>query len=78
MGCLAALGASAGFRAADTWTSDLKSAMTIVVQNPRDDVALGRAANLVAQVEGVTSATAMSTERAKELLKIMVPTWARP
>ncbi|MEN9856183.1 MAG: hypothetical protein RLZZ157_1309, partial [Pseudomonadota bacterium] len=37
LGCLAALAAAAGFRAADTWTSDLKSAMTIVVQSPRDD-----------------------------------------
>lgn len=69
LGCLAALGASAGFRAADTWTSDLKSAMTIVVQNPRDDAALARATTIAKGVEGVTSATAMSRERAKDLLK---------
>jgi cell division transport system permease protein len=69
LGCLAALGATAGFRAADTWTSDLKSAMTIVVQNPRDDASLARAADIAGRVDGVTRATAMSRERAKDLLK---------
>jgi cell division transport system permease protein len=69
LGCLAALGASAGFRAADTWTSDLKSAMTVVVQNPRDDAALARAASLVERIEGVTKATPMSKDRAKDLLR---------
>jgi cell division transport system permease protein len=69
LGCLAALGAAAGFRAADTWTSDLKSAMTVVVQNPRDDASLTRAAQIVGQIEGVTRADAMSKERAKDLLK---------
>jgi cell division transport system permease protein len=69
LGCLAALGATAGFRAADTWTSDLKSAMTVVVQNPRDDASLTRAADIAGRVEGVTRATAMSRERAKVLLK---------
>jgi cell division transport system permease protein len=68
LGCLAALGAAAGFRAADTWTSDLKSAMTIVVQNPRDDASLARAAGLVRTIEGVTRSDPMSTDRAKELL----------
>lgn len=69
LGCLAALGAAAGFRAADTWTSDLKSAMTIVVQSPRDDASLAKAAQIAAAVPGVTTATAMSRTRAKELLK---------
>ena len=69
LGCLAALGAAAGFRAADTWTSDLKSAMTIVVQNPRDDASLARAALLVGQIDGVTRSVVMSRDRAKELLK---------
>ncbi len=69
LGCLAALGAAAGFRAADTWTSDLKSAMTVVVQNPRDDASLARAAQIVGQIEGVTRSVAMSRERAKDLLK---------
>jgi cell division transport system permease protein len=68
LGCLAALGAAAGFRAADTWTSDLKSAMTVVVQNPRDDASLVRAATLVRTIEGVTRADPMSRERAKDLL----------
>lgn len=69
LGCLSALGAAAGFRAADTWTSDLKSAMTVVVQNPRDDASLARAAAIVRQLEGVTRADAMSRQRAKDLLK---------
>lgn len=69
LGCLAALGAAAGFRAADTWTSDLKSAMTVVVQNPRDDASLVRAAQMLSQIEGVTRSVAMSRERAKDLLK---------
>jgi cell division transport system permease protein len=69
LGCLAALGATAGFRAADTWTSDLKSAMTVVVQNPRDDAALARAAEIAKGIEGVTRADAMSKERAKDLLR---------
>jgi cell division transport system permease protein len=69
LGCLAAFGAAAGFRAANTWTSDLKSRMTVVVQNPRDDAALTRAAQIVARVDGVTGADAMSKQRAKDLLK---------
>ncbi len=69
LGCLAALGAAAGFRAADTWTSDLKSAMTVVVQNPRDDASLARAAQIVGRIDGVTRSVAMSRERAKDLLK---------
>jgi cell division transport system permease protein len=69
LGCLAALGAAAGFRAADTWTSDLKSAMTVVVQNPRDDASLARAAQIVGTIEGVTRSVAMTNERAKDLLK---------
>jgi cell division transport system permease protein len=69
LGCMAAMGALTGFRAADTWTSDLKSAMTIVVQSPRDDAALSRAAQIVGNIDGVTSATAMSRDRAKEMLK---------
>jgi cell division transport system permease protein len=69
LGCLAAFGAAAGFRAADTWTRDLKSAMTIVVQSPRDDASLTRAAQIVSDIEGVTRADAMSRDRAKDLLK---------
>lgn len=69
LGCLAGLGASAGFRAANTWTSDLKSAMSVVVQNPRTDEDLGRAALIVGRVQGVTRSEAMSRERARELLR---------
>lgn len=69
LGCLAALGAAAGFRAADSWTSDLKSAMTVVVQNPRDDASLARAAQIVGTIEGVTRSVAMTNARAKDLLK---------
>jgi cell division transport system permease protein len=69
LGCLAALGATAGFRAADTWTSDLKSAMTVVVQNPRDDASLAKAAEIAKGIDGVTRADPMSRQRAKDLLK---------
>jgi cell division transport system permease protein len=69
LGCLAAMGATAGFRAADTWTSDLKSAMTVVVKNPRDDAALARAAEIAKGIEGVTRAQALSRDGAKDLLR---------
>ncbi|GIU66767.1 cell division protein FtsX [Candidatus Phycosocius spiralis] len=69
LGCLAGLGASAGFRAASTWTSDLKSAMSIIVQSPRGDEDLERAALIVGRIEGVTRSETMSRERAKELLR---------
>ncbi|MFN7496870.1 MAG: cell division protein FtsX [Hyphomonadaceae bacterium] len=69
LGCLAGLGASAGFRAANTWTSDLKSAMSVVVQSPRTDEDLARAAVIVGRVPGVTRSEAMSRDRAKELLR---------
>ncbi|GBF56548.1 hypothetical protein PbB2_00205 [Candidatus Phycosocius bacilliformis] len=69
LGCLAGLSASAGFRAADTWTSDLKSAMSVVVQSPRGDADLTRAAAIVGRVAGVTRSEAMSRDRAKELLR---------
>ena len=69
LGCLAGLGASAGFRAANTWTSDLKSAMSVVVQSPRTDEDLARAAQIVGRIQGVTRSEAMSRERAKELLR---------
>jgi cell division transport system permease protein len=69
LGCLAGLGASAGFRAASTWTSDLKSAMSIIVQSPRGDEDLERAAQIVGRIEGVTRSETMSRDRAKELLR---------
>ena len=69
LGCLAGLASAAGFRAANTWTSDLKSAMSVVVQAPRDDRALAKAAAIVRGIDGVTRSEAMSRERAKDLLK---------
>jgi cell division transport system permease protein len=69
LGCLAALAAQAGFRAADTWTTDLKSAITVMVEEPRDETALLRATSLVREVEGVTSAEPMSRDKAKRLLR---------
>ncbi len=69
LGCLAGLGASAGLRVANTWTSDLKSALSVVVQSPRTDEDLIRAAQIVRRVEGVTRSEAMSRDRAKDLLR---------
>lgn len=69
LGCLAALTARAGFRAADAWTTDLRSAMTVLVTEPRDDASLARAADIVRGVEGVNRAEPMSRERAKDMLR---------
>ena len=69
LGCLAGLIASVGFRAADTWTSDLRSAMTVRVDEPRSEQDLTRAAAVIQQVPGVTQAVPMSRERAKALLE---------
>lgn len=69
LGCLAGLSASAGLRVANTWTSDLQSAMSVVVQSPRTDADLTRAAQIVRRVQGVTRSEAMSRERAKDLLR---------
>lgn len=69
LGCLAALTARAGFRAADTWTTDLKSAMTILIESPRDEVSINRAIVIAKSVEGVSSANAMGKAKAKLLLR---------
>jgi cell division transport system permease protein len=69
LGCLAALAAIAGFRAASTWTADLKSAITVMVEQPRDEQALTRATEIVRAVEGVNAASPMSREKAKTLLR---------
>lgn len=69
LGCLAGLIARAGFRAADTWTSDLRSAMTVLVESPRADRDVIRAATVIRAIPGVTDATPMTRERAKELLR---------
>lgn len=69
LGCLAGLIARAGFRAADTWTSDLRSAMTVLVEEPRTDQDLIRAATVTRAVPGVTQAEPMTRQRAKDLLE---------
>jgi cell division transport system permease protein len=69
LGCIAALTARIGFRAADTWTSELKSAITILVEAPRDEQNLARAVAIARQTKGVKSANAMDKNKAKELLK---------
>ncbi len=69
LGCLAALSARIGFRAADAWTSELKSALTILVEAPKDEVNILRAVQITQQTQGVKSANSMSREKAKELLK---------
>ncbi|MBN8649692.1 MAG: hypothetical protein J0L55_17220 [Caulobacterales bacterium] len=69
LGCLAAISASIGFRAANNWTQELKSAMTILIEAPRDEAAINRAVQIAMQTQGVASASAMSKAKAKELLK---------
>ena len=69
LGCLAALTARAGFRAAETWTSDLKSAMTVLIDSPRDEVSLNRALVIVQKTPGVKAANIMDKEKAKKLLR---------
>ena len=69
LGCLAALTARAGFRAAETWTSDLKSALTIMIDSPRDEVSLQKALKITLETQGVKSANVMTREKAKKLLK---------
>lgn len=69
LGCLAALSARIGFRAADAWTSELKSALTILVEAPKDEANILRAVQITQQTKGVKSASSMSREKAKELLK---------
>lgn len=69
LGCLAALTARAGFRAADNWTNDLESAMTVLVESPRDEASLNRAVAIANHVQGVQKANTMSKAKAKELLR---------
>ncbi len=69
LGCLAALTARAGFRAADNWTTDLKSAMTILIESPRDEISINRAITIAKSVDGVSSAVPMGKAKAKSLLR---------
>ncbi len=59
LGCLAALTVRSGFRAADNWTNDLESALTVLVSTPRDEQSLTRAVVISRNVEGIASANLM-------------------
>jgi cell division transport system permease protein len=69
LGCLAALTVRSGFRAADNWTNDLESALTVLVSAPRDEQSLSRAVVLSRNVTGVASASLMPKAKAKALLR---------
>lgn len=69
LGCLAALTVRSGFRAADNWTNDLESALTVLVSSPRDEQSLTRAVVISRSVEGIASANLMPKSKAKALLR---------
>lgn len=69
LGCLSAFIAMAGFRAADSWTNDLKSAMTIIVEKPHETQDMEKALVITKQAQGVKSAQIMTKDQAKQLLK---------
>lgn len=69
LGCLAALIALSGFRAANNWTNELKSAITVLVYEPRDEAALQKAVQIASQTKGIKSANIMGKEKAKILLR---------
>jgi cell division transport system permease protein len=56
-------------RAAEVWSADVRTAMTVRVLAPADDEAAQRAARAIGDVEGVTSARAMTRARASDLLE---------
>jgi cell division transport system permease protein len=67
--CIVGLTAVASMRAAEIWSADVRTAMTVRVLAPADDEAATRAARAVAEVAGVTSARAMTRQRASDLLE---------
>lgn len=67
--CIVGLTAVASMRAAEIWSADVRTAMTVRVLAPADDEAATRAARAVAEVDGVTSARAMTRQRASDLLE---------
>jgi len=69
LACLASLGARAAFRAAETWSTELQTAMTVRILSPTTEGAAERAALALRTIDGVTSATAMDRKRAAELLR---------
>ena len=67
--CIVGLTAVASMRAAEVWSADVRTAMTVRVLAPADDEAAQRAARAIGDVEGVTSARAMTRARASDLLE---------
>lgn len=69
LACFAALTARGAYRAAETWSADMRAALTVRVLTPDDADAARRAAAALERLEGVVSATAMSPERTQALLE---------
>lgn len=67
--CLVGLTAVASMRAAEVWSADVRTAMTVRVLAPADNEAAARAARAIAALDGVTSARAMTRARASDLLE---------
>lgn len=68
LACLAAFAAIGGVRAANVWTAQLNSAVTVIVRAPRDDGAVARAAALARGEAGVAAAIPVSKARARALI----------
>ncbi|MEI9905050.1 MAG: ABC transporter permease [Asticcacaulis sp.] len=72
LACLAALIAVASDRAADGWSRDIRSEVTIQVRPSgleSGSVAAAKAAEVLAGVKGVSEVTALEPEKAKALIK---------
>lgn len=72
LACLAALIAIASDRAADGWSRDIRSDVTIQVRPSgleSGSVAAAKAAEVLAGVKGVSEVTALEPEKAKDLIK---------
>ncbi|MEI9906190.1 MAG: ABC transporter permease [Asticcacaulis sp.] len=72
LACLAALVTLASDRAADGWSRDIRSEVTIQVRPTgleTGSVAAAKAAEVLAGVKGVSEVTALEPEKAKDLIK---------
>lgn len=69
LACFAALTARGAYRAAETWSADMRAALTVRVLKPDDADAARRAAAALERLDGVISAQAMSPERTQALLE---------
>lgn len=76
--CIVGLTAVASMRAAEVWSADVRTAMTVRVLAPADDEAAARAARAIEGVAGVTSARAMTRQRASDLLEPWLGSGALP